>query len=250
MGSKSLPRREDKKKMKRSSKQNKYPQTASAQKTGTHYFKKFTPKTGGQRAYFESIDESRIVICKGPAGTGKTFLASYYAMQELQANNINKIVVCRPIVESGERLGFLPGDIDDKVHPYLLPILDSFEKMVGPAQTEKYMQDNIIEIAPLAYMRGRTFGDGCIVVADEMQNASKEQLKMLLTRIGPNSKFIISGDISQSDTHTSKENNALNWAWNKLQGKNSQISCIELGRKDIVRDPIVEEIITYLDSPD
>lgn len=206
----------------------------------------FKPKNTSQELYIQSLRETTITIGVGPAGTGKTFITTRIALEKLINNEISKIVLTRPVVESGEKLGALPGDLEAKLHPYLLPLFDCIADHVGPIMAKKLMETGKIEIAPLAYMRGRTFSDS-FVILDEAQNTSKEQIKMFMTRLGYNSFIAINGDPAQSDLQNRTEN-GLVWISNKLRGIDSQIEIIEFRRSDIVRHPLIETILTYLEN--
>lgn len=235
----------------------KYPQPGDVQTQKKASLRPLTPRNEGQRYYMDAIRENKLTLCAGPAGTGKTFLATYVACEALLNGDVEKIVVTRPIVEAGERLGFLPGDFEEKVHPYLLPLLDSFEAIIGPTMTKKLLDEKRIEIAPLAYMRGRTFND-CFAILDEAQNTSTEQIKLFMTRMGFNSRFVINGDDAQSDLPTMNRRdwktlnleNGLSWAIRKLKGKHSDIYVHEFSHKEIVRNPLIQSILTHLESPD
>jgi phosphate starvation-inducible PhoH-like protein len=160
--------------------------------------KTIRPKTEGQKRYVDAIDQHTIVFGIGPAGTGKTYLAMAKAVQALQRKEVSRIILTRPAVEAGERLGFLPGTLNDKIDPYLLPLFDALGEMLEADAVPKLMSSGTIEVAPLAYMRGRTLND-CFVILDEAQNTTPEQMKMFLTRLGFNSKMVITGDITQLD---------------------------------------------------
>jgi phosphate starvation-inducible PhoH-like protein len=160
--------------------------------------KSIRPKTLGQKKYVDAIDQATIVFGIGPAGTGKTYLAMAKAVQALQRKEVSRIILTRPAVEAGERLGFLPGTLNDKIDPYLRPLFDALHEMLDPETVPKLMASGTIEVAPLAYMRGRTLNDS-FVILDEAQNTTPEQMKMFLTRLGFNSKMIITGDITQID---------------------------------------------------
>ncbi|MFM6981023.1 MAG: PhoH family protein [Micrococcales bacterium] len=160
--------------------------------------KNIRPKTAGQKAYVDAIDQNTVVFGIGPAGTGKTYLAMAKAVQALQSKEISRIILTRPAVEAGERLGFLPGTLNEKIDPYLRPLFDALHEMLDPETVPKLMASGTIEVAPLAYMRGRTLNDS-FVILDEAQNTTPEQMKMFLTRLGFNSKMIITGDITQID---------------------------------------------------
>ena len=201
---------------------------------------KVVPKTQGQKKYYEAVLKNDIVFAVGPAGTGKTYQAVACAVSALKNNEIEKIVITRPVVEAGERLGFLPGDLKEKVDPYLTPLYDALYKMIDGVKLKAYLDKKIIEIAPLAYMRGRTLHNSFMIL-DEAQNSTKMQMKMFLTRLGVTSKAIITGDITQTDLE-SRETSGLVDAINVLQ-KIKGISFIELNEKDIVRHKLVKDII-------
>ena len=197
-------------------------------------------ETKGQKKYYKAVCNNDIVFAIGPAGTGKTYQAVACAVSTLKNNEVEKIVITRPVVEAGERLGFLPGDLKDKVDPYLVPIYDSLHKMIEPQKLKEYLNKNIIEIAPLAYMRGRTLHNAFIIL-DEAQNSTKMQMKMFLTRLGVTSKAIITGDLTQTDlglNETSGLTDAAN-ILNKVKG----ISFVTLDESDIVRHKLVKDII-------
>ena len=197
-------------------------------------------QTKGQIKYYQSVCKNDIVFAVGPAGTGKTYQAVACAVSALKNNEVEKIVITRPVVEAGERLGFLPGDLKEKVDPYLVPIYDSLHKMIEPKILKEYLDKNIIEIAPLAYMRGRTLHNAFIIL-DEAQNSTKMQMKMFLTRLGVTSKAIITGDITQTDLHLN-ETSGLVDAVNVLKNIKG-ISFIKLNESDIVRHKLVKDII-------
>jgi len=197
-------------------------------------------ETKGQKKYYKAVCNNDIVFAIGPAGTGKTYQAVACAVSALKNNEVEKIVITRPVVEAGERLGFLPGDLKDKVDPYLVPIYDSLHKMIEPQKLKEYLNKNIIEIAPLAYMRGRTLHNAFIIL-DEAQNSTKMQMKMFLTRLGVTSKAIITGDLTQTDlglNETSGLTDAAN-ILNRVKG----ISFVALDESDIVRHKLVRDII-------
>lgn len=198
------------------------------------------PKTPNQELYIKAIEENDIVISVGPAGTGKTFLATVMALRMLKDKKIRKIVITRPIVEVGERLGFLPGDIDDKVNPYLRPVYDNFYNLLGPEKFQIYKEEEIIETLPLAYMRGRTL-ENSFIILDEAQNTTTSQMKMFLTRMGLNSKIVITGDITQIDLE-SKETSGLITSL-KILKDIKEIKIIKLSNSDIVRHPLVSKIV-------
>lgn len=212
---------------------------------------KFTPqaKNESQRFYLESLRNSTLTIGHGPAGSGKSFLTMAVAVDKLLANEVSKVVITRPIVESGEKLGFLPGTFEEKISPYLLPLLDALEDLVGPVMAKKLLENGKIEFAPLAYMRGRTFNN-CYVVLDEAQNTTVEQMKLFVTRIGENSQFAINGDMSQSDLKAYDGENGLVWITRRLRGVSPDIQVIEFSNRDVVRSQIVKTILQHLDGPD
>lgn len=198
------------------------------------------PKTHGQQKYIEAIRENTLTFGIGPAGTGKTYLAMAAAVDSLINGVVRRIVLTRPAVEAGERLGFLPGDVSAKVDPYLRPLYDALWDMLGPEETASLIERGTIEIAPLAYMRGRTLNDACVIL-DEAQNTTPEQMKMFLTRLGFNSKMIITGDVSQTDLPTGRHS-GLSIVRSILTGI-SGVSFIELGARDVVRHRIVASIV-------
>ncbi|WPM32124.1 PhoH family protein [Hydrogenobacter sp. T-2] len=206
----------------------------------THRKKAILPKTHTQNIYVDAIRNNDIVFGIGPAGTGKTYLAMAMALAHLKANKVNKIILTRPAVEAGEKLGFLPGGIAEKVDPYLRPLYDALYDMVDYDKASYMLERNIIEIAPLAFMRGRTLNDAFIIL-DEAQNSTKEQMKMFLTRIGFGSKVVITGDITQIDL-PKREQSGLVEAIKVLQGIEG-ISFVWFKDEDVVRHPIVARII-------
>lgn len=202
--------------------------------------KRIRAKTLGQKKYIQAIRDFDIVFGIGPAGTGKTYLAVVMAVLALQNKEVNRIILTRPAVEAGEKLGFLPGDLQEKVNPYLRPIHDSLYDTLGVEKVERYMERNIIEVAPLAYMRGRTLDDSFIIL-DEAQNTTPEQMKMFLTRIGLGSKAVITGDITQVDLPRGQYSGLIEAkdVLDKIKG----ISFQYLTAADVVRHPLVQEII-------
>lgn len=202
--------------------------------------KAIVPKTDGQLAFIKAIEEKPVVFGIGPAGTGKTFLAVIYAVSALKRGNVKRIVLTRPAVEAGENLGFLPGDLKEKVDPYLTPLYDALHDMLGNEQTEKLIEKGVIEIAPLAYMRGRTLNDA-FVLLDEAQNTTASQMKMFLTRLGFRSHMIITGDVSQIDLQKNVQSGLVQSA-HILEGL-EDIAIIRLTSEDVVRNPIVQKII-------
>jgi len=198
------------------------------------------PKTLGQKRYVDAIRDETMVFAIGPAGTGKTYLAMACAVEALQSGSVRRIILTRPAVEAGERLGFLPGDLTAKVDPYLRPLNDALYEMLGPDETARLMDRGTIEIAPLAYMRGRTLNDAFIVL-DEAQNTSPEQMKMFLTRMGFNSKMVVTGDVTQVDL-TDGRPSGLRVVGGVL-GDVDGIGFVELRGEDVVRHRIVAAIV-------
>ena len=197
-------------------------------------------KTVGQQKYMKSIQKNTITIGVGPAGTGKTYLAVAAAVAAFRERTVNRIILTRPAVEAGERLGFLPGDLQNKVDPYLRPLYDALYDMLGPENFQKYQERGAIEVAPLAYMRGRTLDDSFIIL-DEAQNTTKEQMKMFLTRLGFGSKIVITGDVTQIDLPDDKVS-GLKDAIRVLDGV-KDIAICRLTSADVVRHALVQEII-------
>jgi phosphate starvation-inducible PhoH-like protein len=202
--------------------------------------KQIKPKTIGQKKYVEQIKTHDIVFAIGPAGTGKTYLAVVMAIKALRNKDVERLVLTRPAVEAGEKLGFLPGDLQDKVDPYLRPLYDSLYDILGVDNTLKYLEKNTIEIAPLAYMRGRTLEDSFIIL-DEAQNTTPEQMKMFLTRLGFGSKAVITGDVTQTDLPRGQASGLIH-ALAVLKGIKG-LGIHTMTGEDIVRHPLVEEII-------
>ena len=197
------------------------------------------PKTEGQKLYMEAMKRSDIVFAIGPAGTGKTYLAVAMALDYLRSGKVQRIILTRPAVEAGEKLGFLPGDLMEKVDPYLRPLYDSIMDMIPPDRFYSYREKGVIEIAPLAYMRGRTLNNSFIIL-DEAQNTTYHQMKMFLTRLGFNSKVVITGDITQLDIE--REKSGLIECQKILKGIEG-IEFIYLSEEDVVRNPLVKRII-------
>jgi len=198
------------------------------------------PKTHGQQKYIEAIRENTLTFGIGPAGTGKTYLAMAAAVDSLISGSVRRIILTRPAVEAGEKLGFLPGDLTAKVDPYLRPLYDALWDMLGPEETASLIERGTIEIAPLAYMRGRTLNEACVIL-DEAQNTTPEQMKMFLTRLGFNSKMIITGDISQTDLPIDRHS-GLRIVRGILLGIPG-VSFVELTARDVVRHRIVASIV-------
>ena len=206
----------------------------------TYNGKLIYPKTLGQKSYYYALKNNDVVFGIGPAGTGKTYLAVVFAVAALKNNEVKKIILTRPAVEAGENLGFLPGDLKEKVDPYLRPLYDALYDMLGVEQTEKLMEKGVIEIAPLAYMRGRTLEDAYVIL-DEAQNTTDNQMKMFLTRLGFRSKMIVTGDISQIDLPRNTTSGLIR-ALDILEGVKG------ISARDVVRHPVVQRIIERYDG--
>ena len=198
------------------------------------------PKTAGQRRYVQAIENSEIVFGIGPAGTGKTYLAVAMAVQALKDKRVKRIILTRPAVEAGERLGFLPGDLQAKIDPYLRPLYDALYDMLDSERSEQYFESGVIEVAPLAFMRGRTLNDAFIIL-DEAQNTTGEQMKMFLTRMGFNSRVVVTGDITQTDLPGTVAS-GLGIAERILKNIEG-IGFIYFGEADVVRHPLVARIV-------
>lgn len=198
------------------------------------------PKTLGQKNYIEAIKDNTIVFGIGPAGTGKTYLAVAMAVNAFRAKEVNRIILTRPAVEAGEKLGFLPGDLQQKVDPYLRPLYDALFDMLGAENFQKYQERGSIEVAPLAYMRGRTLDDS-FVILDEAQNTTPEQMKMFLTRLGFNSKMVITGDITQIDLPDGKRSGLVEVI--KILKNVEDIQNVTFNDKDVVRHRLVQDIV-------
>ena len=197
-------------------------------------------RTVGQKKYVDGIKNNTIVMGIGPAGTGKTYLAVAMAAKAFKAHEVNKIILTRPAVEAGEKLGFLPGDLQDKVDPYLRPLYDALFEMFGADNFSKYMEKGIIEVAPLAYMRGRTL-EGSFIILDEAQNTTSEQIKMFLTRLGNDSKMVITGDVTQIDLPDSKSSGLIEAM--KVLRNVDDIYIHKFNEKDVVRHKLVQDIV-------
>lgn len=198
------------------------------------------PKTAGQKQYVEAIDSYDIVVSVGPAGTGKTYLAVAKAVSDLRRRRVDRIILCRPAVEAGESLGFLPGDFREKVDPYLRPLYDALREMMPPEKIRRFLENGTIEIAPLAYMRGRSLND-CFVILDEAQNTTSMQMKMFLTRLGFNSKAVVTGDITQIDLPEDTQSGLVEIM--KILKEIDGMRFVMLSGRDVVRHRLVSEII-------
>ncbi|KGO03112.1 phosphate starvation protein PhoH [Porphyromonas gulae] len=200
-----------------------------------------------QQKLVEAFEANDLVFAIGPAGTGKTFIAISLAVRALKSKQVRRIILSRPAVEAGEKLGFLPGEMKDKLDPYLQPLYDALEEMIPAVKLKEYIENNIIQIAPLAYMRGRTLNDA-VVILDEAQNTTELQMKMFLTRLGANAKMIVTGDITQTDLPRGVHS-GLRQALNILQGTRG-IGYIAFQRADIVRHPLVQRVVDAYDRYD
>jgi phosphate starvation-inducible PhoH-like protein len=203
--------------------------------------KTIRPKTAGQKRYVDAVRDHTVTFAIGPAGTGKSYLAVALAVQALQAKEVNRIILTRPAVEAGERLGFLPGDMLQKVDPYLRPLYDALYDMVEPEVVVRLMERGTIEVAPLAYMRGRTLNDSFIIL-DEAQNTTPEQMKMFLTRLGFGSKVVVTGDVTQIDLPEGRGRSGLMQVRGVLEGIDGLVF-VDLNSRDVVRHRIVQDIV-------
>lgn len=214
-------------------------------KEGLIYRNRLKPRTENQKNYIRNVAENSITFCQGVAGSGKTHIAIGMAIEYLLDNKVKKIIITRPVIEAGEKIGYLPGTAEEKLHPYLLPILDEINHFITVPHYLALKLNNKIEVVPLGLMRGRNFHD-CFIVADECQNASYEQLKMLLTRIGNNSKMILTGDIQQSDLSRHLQGGFIDLI-NALDGVDG-ICTSKLESSDIIRNPIIGRILSRLEN--
>ncbi|MFM7325877.1 MAG: PhoH family protein [Nodosilinea sp.] len=202
-------------------------------------------KTFRQKQYLQALRSHDLIFCAGPAGTGKTFLATLVGMQALLNNEYERLILTRPAVEAGERLGFLPGDLQQKVNPYLRPLYDALHELVDPEKTANLMERGIIEVAPLAYMRGRTLSNA-FVILDEAQNTTPAQMKMVLTRLGFHSRMVVTGDTTQTDL-PSYQSSGLAMAQKILQSVEGIAFC-RLGQVDVIRHPLVQRIVAAYET--
>lgn len=207
--------------------------------------KSIYPKTFNQKYYIKAIESFDLTFGVGPAGTGKTYLAVAAAVRELKQGKVKKLILTRPVVEAGESLGFLPGDLKEKVDPYLVPLYDALYEMLGVQTTTQLLEKGVIEIAPLAYMRGRTLENACVIL-DEAQNTTRAQMKMFLTRLGFASKMIVTGDPSQTDLKNNRES-GLNEALSILDNMDD-VKIITFDKLDVVRHPLVQHILERYDQ--
>ena len=209
--------------------------------------KTVTPKNASQRRYMEEIETHDMTFGIGPGGTGKTYLAVAMAVSALLTKTVNRIILARPAVEAGERLGFLPGTLQEKIDPYMRPLYDALYDMLDADKLERFLEKGIIEVAPLAFMRGRTLNDS-FVILDEAQNTTSEQMKMFLTRLGFNSKAVVTGDITQIDLPQGKKSGLVEAL--EICGRIPGISVIQFGEKDVVRHNLVQQIIRAYEEYD
>lgn len=222
----------------------KYPKPTAA---GGLFLRELKVKNAAQEYYIDTMKETEITFGIGPAGTGKTLLATYVALEALLAGEVEKIILTRPIVAT-EDIGYLPGTMEEKIHPYILPLLDSMEVHIGMTKTKELIEDGRLRVEPLAFLRGRSLNNAFIIL-DEAQNTTREQMKMFLTRMGYESKIVVTGDASQSDLDPREGQNGLVWAVDRLSAKEAEIAICEFGHKNIVRNPLIEKILRHLEGP-
>jgi phosphate starvation-inducible PhoH-like protein len=209
--------------------------------------KPIVARTANQKKLVDAFNDNDLVFAIGPAGSGKTYTAIALAVRALKTKQIRKIILSRPAVEAGEKLGFLPGDMKEKIDPYLQPLYDALEDMIPPLKLKEYIENNIIQIAPLAFMRGRTLNDA-VIILDEAQNTTKPQIKMFLTRLGLNGKMIVTGDITQIDLPHTQQSGLIH-AMRVLKGIKG-IATVEFNKKDIVRHKLVQQIVEAYEKED
>ncbi len=211
----------------------------------THSGRPIKAKTANQKYYLDSIDKNTITIARGPAGTGKTYLAAAMAVKALREKRISRIILSRPVIEAGESLGYLPGDLKEKVDPHFRPLYDSLQDFIGLSKFEQFVRQGIIEITPLAYMRGRTFNES-FVVLDEAQNTTIAQMRMILTRLGYGSKMVITGDQTQIDLPNPSDSSLL--VLKDILGRVESVNFVDLTSEDVVRHDVVRRIINAFDE--
>lgn len=204
--------------------------------------KELKPQTNNQAEYVRAIAENQVILCDGPAGSGKTKIATYMACKYFLAHDVNKIIITRPALESGRGLGYLPGDFYEKIHPYLVPVLQELYYYLGMNEVNNHIKNEVIEVVPLEYMRGRNFHNS-FIIGDEFQNTSIPQIKMFLSRIGRQSKCVVNGDVDQSDLIGEK--NGLKYCMQRLHNI-EDVALIKLCKSDIVRNPLISEILDKL----
>jgi phosphate starvation-inducible PhoH-like protein len=197
-------------------------------------------RTENQAKYIQTLKENDLVVCTGPAGTGKTYLAVAVALQMLKMGKISKIIITRPVVEAGEKMGYLPGTLEEKIDPYLRPIYDAFNSLMGPGRVQEMLNQEQVELAPLAYMRGRTL-EYAFVILDEAQNATVEQMEMLLTRMGEGSKIVVNGDVTQVDLKKKEQSGLASLI--EILDNLPKVCFFRFTEEDVVRHPLVKEIV-------
>ncbi len=222
-------------------------ESAGRAKTKQSGKKTITPKSANQRRYMDEIESHDMTFGVGPGGTGKTYLAVTMAVSALLNKRVNRIILARPAVEAGERLGFLPGTLQEKIDPYMRPLYDALYDMLDPDKLDRFLEKGIIEVAPLAFMRGRTLNDS-FVILDEAQNTTSEQMKMFLTRLGFNSKAVITGDITQIDLPTGRKSGLVEAL--EIVAKITDIAVVQFSEKDVVRHNLVQQIIRAYEEHD
>ena len=241
-----------------SKKKQRYPQPITSEATPTarqiRLKQKLEPLNYSQELYLQSLRTSPLTLGVGPAGSGKTFLVTGVALEKLLGREVDKIIITRPVVESDEKLGFLPGTLEEKLDPYLRPIYDAIQDHVGPTMAKQLLERQHIEIAPLAYMRGRTFNNAYVIL-DEAQNSTVKQMKMFLTRPGFNTFACVDGDVTQSDLvrprdHAGPWENGLQFAIRKLAGRSNMVMFNEFHNQDVIRSDLAREMVRLLDAPD